>query len=201
MGVLRSLGEGGLASVGSIEVTKGTTVVKPWGSTNRSGVLYGQKSVNPALVRIGLNIVGCPSKESVMVGDTSDAEDLDPELVRNWFDTLLEYHCVCQYCGFDGSRTPEDWVQLQGDHLIPRHIAGEHAEDSLNRVTACYYCNSLKRRYDPTKGRFTQIPSREVQQELIQEARNEIERRKTNVWRYGGGLEDSYKFMMRRLRP
>ena len=57
VGVLRSLGEGGLASVGSTEVTKGTTAVKPWGSTNRSGVLYGQKSVDPALMRIGLNIV------------------------------------------------------------------------------------------------------------------------------------------------
>ena len=57
VGVLRSLGEGGLASVGSTEVTIGTTAVKPWGSTNRSGVLYGQNSVNPALMRIGLNIV------------------------------------------------------------------------------------------------------------------------------------------------
>src|SRR5439155_26142549 len=32
-GVLRSLGEGGHASAGSAEVNKGTTAVKPWGST------------------------------------------------------------------------------------------------------------------------------------------------------------------------
>jgi hypothetical protein len=32
-GVLRSLGEGGHASAGSAEVSKGTTAVKPWGST------------------------------------------------------------------------------------------------------------------------------------------------------------------------
>ena len=32
-GVLRSLGEGGHASAGSAEDTKGTTAVKPWGST------------------------------------------------------------------------------------------------------------------------------------------------------------------------
>ena len=32
-GVLRSLGEGGPASAGSAEDAKGTTAVKPWGST------------------------------------------------------------------------------------------------------------------------------------------------------------------------
>ncbi len=39
MGVLRSLGEGGHASAGSAEDTKGTTAVKPWGSTMVSLVL------------------------------------------------------------------------------------------------------------------------------------------------------------------
>ncbi len=33
MGVLRSLGKGGHASAGSAEDTKGTTAIKPWGST------------------------------------------------------------------------------------------------------------------------------------------------------------------------
>jgi hypothetical protein len=33
-GVLRSLGEGGHASADSAEETKGTTAVKPWGSTH-----------------------------------------------------------------------------------------------------------------------------------------------------------------------
>lgn len=131
----------------------------------------------------------------------ADGEDLDPQLVRGWFDTFLEHRCICQYCGFDGSRTPEDWVQLQGDHLIPRNIAGEHAEAPLNRVTSCYYCNSLKRRYDPAHGHFTKVPSREVQRELIQDARKEIQRRKADIWKYGGGLEQSYKFTMQRLRP
>jgi hypothetical protein len=32
-GVLRSLGEGGHASAGFAEDTRGTTAVKPWGST------------------------------------------------------------------------------------------------------------------------------------------------------------------------
>lgn len=136
-----------------------------------------------------------------MVGDEPESEILDPQLVRGWFDTFLEHCCICQYCGFDGSRTPKDWVQLQGDHLIPRHIAGEHAEDLLNRVTACYYCNNIKRRFDPGHGEFVKVPNREIQQQLIQSAREEIQRRKDEIWRYGNGLQSSYDFMMRRLRP
>ena len=127
-------------------------------------------------------------------------EQLDPELVRTWFDTFLEHRCRCQYCGFDGSRTQEDWVQLQGDHLIPRHIAGEHAKDQLNRVTACYYCNGLKRRFDSAHGQFIKVANREIQQQLIQSARAKIEERKSEIWKYGGGLQSSYEFMMRRLR-
>ena len=36
-GVLRSLGEGGHASTGFAEDTRGTTAVKPWGSTIDAG--------------------------------------------------------------------------------------------------------------------------------------------------------------------
>jgi len=134
-----------------------------------------------------------------MANDAIDKETLNPQFVRGWFDVLLDQRCICQYCGFDGSRSPEDWVQLQGDHLIPRHIAGEHAEDPLNRVVACYYCNTIKRRFDPAHGQFTQVPSREVQMQLIESARAEIQRRKAEIWKYGGGLKSSYDFMMRRL--
>lgn len=56
-GVLRSLGEGRRALAGFAEGTKGTKAVKPWGFTNKSGVCYRQKMANPALMRIGLNIV------------------------------------------------------------------------------------------------------------------------------------------------
>ncbi len=130
----------------------------------------------------------------------SEDENLNPQLVRGWFDTFLEQRCICQYCGFDGARTAEDWVQLQGDHLIPRHVAVEHAEDPLNRVAACYYCNSLKRRFNPAQGQFVKVPNSDVQRQLIQIARAEIQRRKEEVWRYGGGLRGSFEFMMKRLR-
>ena len=73
-----------------------------------------------------------------MASEEIEKEEPHPQLVRGWFDTLVEQRCICQYCGFDGTRTPEDWVQLQGDHLIPRHIAGQHSEDTLNRVIALH---------------------------------------------------------------
>ncbi|MBH0203137.1 MAG: DUF2007 domain-containing protein [Nitrospira sp.] len=38
MGVLRSLGEEGRPSAGSAEDTKGTTAVKPWGSTHERSI-------------------------------------------------------------------------------------------------------------------------------------------------------------------
>lgn len=136
-----------------------------------------------------------------MLSDETENEELRPERVRTWYDTFVEDRCICQYCGFDGRRTAEDWVQLQGDHLIPRHIAGPNAEDKLNRVTACYYCNSMKRRFDPTHGTLTQVPNVEVRRQLIAVVRTHLEERKQQLWAYGGGLRESYAHMMRLLSP
>jgi 5-methylcytosine-specific restriction endonuclease McrA len=135
-----------------------------------------------------------------METDKTINQFIDPQRVRGWFDTFVEHRCICQYCGFDGSRSPEDWVQLQGDHLIPRNKAGEHAEDSLNRITSCYYCNTVKRQFDPAKGQFTKIPDRETQKELIQIARDEIFRKREETWQYGGGFHSSFKFMMKKIK-
>ncbi len=129
-----------------------------------------------------------------------ERKELDRERVRSWFDTFVKDGCICQYCGFDGSRTPEDWLQLQGDHLIPRKHAGEHL-DALNKVTACYYCNTIKRGFNPAEGEMiTRIPNREFQRRLIEITRKKLEEKKNNTWRYGGGLSGSYQFMMKDLR-
>ena len=134
-----------------------------------------------------------------MIGDQIEAGALDPQLVRGWFDTYIECKCICVYCGFDGGRTPEDWAQLQGDHLIPRRVAAEYAEEPLNRVIACYYCNTVKRDFDPANGKFRRVGDREIQMELIRAARLEIEARKARTWRYAGGFEASYLFMRDRM--
>lgn len=125
---------------------------------------------------------------------------LDPERVRGWFQTYLDDKCVCRYCGFDGRRSPEDWMQLQGDHLIPRRVAQKNAEDSLNRVTACAYCNMVKRNFDPAEGRTSKVASRDHQQALVERACKEIERRKARTWGYAGGPEKSFQLMMQRMK-
>ena len=56
-GVLRSLGEGGHASAGFAEDTKGTTAVKPWGSTHNMRTNVGTERVcchelNPSVQQI-----------------------------------------------------------------------------------------------------------------------------------------------------
>jgi hypothetical protein len=66
-------------------------------------------------------------------------------------------------------------------------------------VIACYYCNSIKRRFDPSRGQLTRVVSRESQLRLIESARLEIRRRKDEGWRYGGGLRSSCEFMVRHL--
>lgn len=122
--------------------------------------------------------------------------ELDRELVRGGYDAYLNDRCVCQYCGFDGKRSPEDWAQLQIDHLIPRGLAGEHRDEPLNRVVACYYCNTQKRNFDPTGGKLTRVSSEEERKELIEIVREFLTEKKEKMWGYGGGFERSYLHMM-----
>lgn len=61
-------------------------------------------------------------------------------------DVRLRDRCVCQYCGLDGSRNFEIWMNLTIDHLVPAVPPDERNE---NKVVACYECNSIKRQYMP----------------------------------------------------
>lgn len=126
--------------------------------------------------------------------------DLDHEQVRGGYQSYVNDGCVCQYCGFDGKRSPEDWAQLQIDHLIPRGIAGEDQDDPLNLVVACYYCNMQKKNFDPSEGKLTRIPDENKRKELIQAAINYLTRKKEKMWRYGGGFEGSFSHMMASIR-
>lgn len=135
-----------------------------------------------------------------MTEDVDQDDSLDLDRVRGGFHTYVGDRCICRYCGFDGSRSPEDWLQLQGDHLIPRKIAGENAEDPLNRVVACFYCNMVKRKFDPTLGATTKVANHKHQQELIERAREHIKECKRKSWAYGGGPEKSFELMMRWIK-
>ena len=129
-----------------------------------------------------------------------DQEPADNNEIRGWFVTYVDHRCTCQYCGYDGSRSAEDWLQLQGDHLIPKKIAGAHAEDPLNKVISCFYCNMVKRGFDPSEGQFTKIESLEQQRVLIERARQKIEARKKRTWGGGRGPQQCYEYMMAWIR-
>lgn len=135
-----------------------------------------------------------------MTGEEMKDSPLDPEQVRGWYHTYVSDRCICRYCGFDGTRSVMDWLQLQGDHLIPRGVSKEHADDPLNRVTSCFYCNMIKRTFDPTEGRSTKVENREHQEQLVERARTEIKKRMEGTWSYGGGPEASFQFMMREVK-
>ena len=50
---------------------------------------------------------------------------------------------MCQYCGHDGLASPENWRCSQVDHFIPESKGG--SDELENKVTACNYCNALKK--------------------------------------------------------
>ena len=104
--------------------------------------------------------------------------------------------CRCQYCGFDGSRSEQDWLQLQLDHLIPRHIA---SDDHLNLIVSCYYCNAIKRQFNPAAPGIHRILTPEQQQALLAVTRDEIARRKQALWAERQGVSASFALLRQQL--
>jgi len=126
--------------------------------------------------------------------------DLDLEKVRGAYQSYVNDNCVCQYCGFDGKRSAEDWAQLQIDHLIPRGISREHKDDPLNLVVACYYCNTQKKDFDPSDGKLERVPDKKIRMELIQVAIEHLAQKKEKMWGYGGGFKGSFSHMMETIK-
>ena len=62
----------------------------------------------------------------------------------NGFGTGTDFHILerdhfrCQYCG----ASAKDGVRLQVDHITPRCLGGDDADDNL--ITACASCNGAK---------------------------------------------------------
>lgn len=115
------------------------------------------------------------------------------------YDAYIKDACVCQYCGFDGKRSKEDWAQLQIDHLIPRKIALEHQNHPLNKVVSCYYCNTQKKNFDPSQGAFKIIQNEKTRAELIEKVKNHLCTKKEWTWRRGGGFRKSFDEMMKNI--
>lgn len=67
----------------------------------------------------------------------------EPKLTR--FEVFNRDHFICQYCG-------KQTRQLTLDHVIPRHLGGEHTWDNL--VSACVVCNHRKAGRTPEQARM-----------------------------------------------
>jgi 5-methylcytosine-specific restriction endonuclease McrA len=72
---------------------------------------------------------------------------------------------ICQYCGRDGLASLDNWHACTLDHFVPKRSGGTDMETNL--VTACHYCNSLK------KGKVF---------ESLEEAREWIAKRRGELW-------------------
>ena len=75
------------------------------------------------------------------------------ELKLTRFEVFNRDHFICQYCG-------KQTRQLTLDHVIPRHLGGEHTWDNL--VSACVVCNHRKAGRTPEQARMKLLrnPSR-----------------------------------------
>lgn len=51
----------------------------------------------------------------------------------------------CKYCGFDGLKSFDNWLNLSIDHLLPKEHPSRKSPDYI--VTACKFCNGSDNQY------------------------------------------------------
>ena len=68
---------------------------------------------------------------------------MDPKLTR--FEVFNRDQFTCQYCG-------KQTRQLTLDHVVPRHLGGEHSWENL--ISACVICNHKKAGRTPEQARM-----------------------------------------------
>jgi hypothetical protein len=94
----------------------------------------------------------------------------------------------CPYCGENLLDSKSMQNAIGGtDHLLPRCDYPELENDPLNFVPVCAGCNGLKRHWDPNtcgpilynRGQEDHIRDEEVQSALIERAKAQIEKRRT----------------------
>jgi 5-methylcytosine-specific restriction endonuclease McrA len=88
----------------------------------------------------------------------------------------------CVYCG--NELLNEFGVASCGDHLLPKSLYPDLAENVDNLVPACAECNHIKRVYDPSDGKGKELViTDDIRLELVRKAKEEINRlRRLNDW-------------------
>ena len=63
-------------------------------------------------------------------------------------EVCLQAHFRCEYCGLDFLASPDNYKQIQVDHIVPKHLGGP--DEKSNYAASCRTCNvSWKSRWDP----------------------------------------------------
>lgn len=111
------------------------------------------------------------------------------------WDIYVRGGCQCVYCGLDGKRDFASWQQLDVDHLIPKCRGG--LDSKANKVVACLRCNMMKGSYDPRgydagAPTYSEPPSSEEHERLIEVAREYIRRGQAD-------LESDYGLMLNEI--
>ena len=95
-------------------------------------------------IRTATDIISVPSV--IRLGYIIKRPRLQRKLTR--LDVFNRDHHTCQYCG-------KETHQLTLDHVIPRHMNGEHTWENI--VTACVSCNRHKAGRTPEQARMKLI--------------------------------------------
>jgi HNH endonuclease len=83
----------------------------------------------------------------------------------------------CVYCGKEVLK--EFSLAFCGDHLLPKSLYPDLAENVDNLVPACAECNLIKHNYDPSEGRGREIViTEQVRSSFILKAKEEITRKR-----------------------
>jgi len=85
----------------------------------------------------------------------------------------------CVYCGKELLKKFGPSCEACGDHLLPKSLYPDLAENVDNLVPACIECNRMKHNYDASEGKGMEIVITErVRRGLIRKSREVIRRKK-----------------------
>ena len=88
----------------------------------------------------------------------------------------------CVYCGKEVLK--EFGLAFCGDHLLPKSLYPDLAQNVDNLVPACAECNLIKHYYDPSEGKGMEIViTEDVRLGFIRKAREEIRRKRIDYER------------------
>jgi hypothetical protein len=88
----------------------------------------------------------------------------------------------CVYCGKEVLK--EFGLAFCGDHLLPKSLYPDLAQNVDNLVPACAECNLIKHYYDPSEGAGGEIViTEDVRLGFIRKAREEIRRKRIDYER------------------